>query len=220
MLATTTKLYTHAIAKTDGGAKLKEAAEAAERDPSKDQSGFLMWRNRALALLEVNYRFSPLALDIRGDEGRTEDEMRSLAYVGYGPEGGVWAGDRAPEAPGLVDADGHETSLFRIFKPQVHTIMVFTLSNGVEDENAVAVVKAAQTYPSDTVQVMILGRAGVPAETGTAGRYHDRDGHAFGAYRIEDGAPKVIVIRPDGYVGAFVRNAEGVQEYFTRVYSL
>ena len=101
MLATTTNLYEHAVAKSAKHAP-KEAT---------DGSGLLRWRNRALTLLEVNYRFSPLSFDIRGDEGRSKDDMLAHAYEGYGPDGGVRAGDRAPEAPGLVDTKGNGRQL-------------------------------------------------------------------------------------------------------------
>ena len=210
MLATTTNLYAHAVAKSAKHAP-KEAT---------DGSGLLRWRNRALTLLEVNYRFSPLSFDIRGDEGRSKDDMLAHAYEGYGPDGGVRAGDRAPEAPGLVDTKGNETSLFRIFKPSEHTILMFTSGKESQAETIAAVVKLAQTYPEGIVQTVVIAYACTPGVAASVSAYHDKDGHAAHAYGIESGAPLVVVVRPDGYVGAFVDDAEGVQEYFKRVLKL
>ena len=183
------------------------------------ESGILQWRNRALTLLEVNYRFSPVVFDARGNEGRSQDEMKALAYQGYGPDGGVRAGDRAPEAPGLVDVAGKETSLFAIFRPDMHTIVLFAEEAGSERNEVMAVAEKTQSFPAGTVQTVILARqdASVVA-LGEAKVYQDRDGLATRAYHTHGDAPKIVVVRPDGYIGAFAYDVEGVRNYFSRVF--
>ena len=217
MLAATTALYKHLVpGKAEGAAQPQSQTDGAA-DPTK--SGFMQWRNRALTQLEINYRFSPIVLDARGSGGRTEDEMRARAYDGYGPEGGVRAGDRAPDAPGLVDAAGKETSLFDVFKPTVHTILVFVSGKDGEDAKVATIVEEAKKYPGGTVQVVVIGLDGVPVAALDAKAYHDKDGLAAGAYRVDDDAPRVVVVSPDAYVGAFVNDVAGVRDYFTKIFN-
>ena len=206
MLVATTNLYTHAFT--------KPAVDAA----SANKIIFEGWRDRALTLLEVNYRFSALALDARGTEGRTAQEMLTHAYEGYGPGGGVRAGDRAPDAPGLIDAKGQEMSLFAIFRSDAHTVLFF--GSGGDGDMVENVAKEVRTYPTGTVQMVVLGREGVPAAVEGVASCHDKDGHAARAYQVEGDAPTVVIVRPDGYVGAFVRDAAGVRDYFARVFDL
>ena len=211
MLMTTAKLFTHVIGDHTGN--------ATEQHKAPGGNPFLQLRDPALTQLRVNYRYSPIVFDARGTEGQTEDEMKTLAYQGYGPEGGVRAGDRAPQATGLVDAAGKETSVFDILKPTYHTLMVFVPGTGGENDRVVAVTKAAQTYPTGTVRVVIIGQDGVPSADEGTEAYHDKDGLALRAYRIEgETPPTIVVVRPDAYIGGFVYDVTGVEEYFTRIF--
>ena len=131
MLITTTGLYTNVMGKTPGD--VVPAGDKSNKD------GFLQWKNRALSQLDVNYRYSSVVFDARGADGRSVDEMKALAYQGYGENGGVRAGDRAPQAPWLVDATGKETSLVDILDANTHTILLY--ASGADEGN----VKIAET---------------------------------------------------------------------------
>ena len=209
MLLTTTGLYTNLMSKTPGS--LIPVGDKSNKD------GFLQWKNRALSQLDVNYRYSSVVFDARGADGRSVDEMKALAYQGYGQDSGVRAGDRAPQAPGLVDATGKETSLFDIFEANTHTILLYATGADEDNVKIAEIVKQLQTYPSGILQVVVLGRNGVLVVAGGAVTYHDKDGHAARAYQVEYGTPHIVVVRPDGYIGAVAYDMDGVREYFSGV---
>ena len=210
MLLTTTNLYTNVVAKTAQDAQ-------ASQTTTTGGDGFLEWKNRALSQLDVNYRYSPVVLDARGNEGRSEDDMKALAYQGYGAGASLRAGDRAPQAPGLVDQEGNTTTLFDVFKVTSHTILLFLSGASGEDGKVAEVIKMAQGYPTGAVQVVLIDNKAVPPVSGAAA-YQDRDGHAARVYKSDVAAPAVVVVRPDGYIGAFINNATGVHEYFSKVF--
>ena len=169
-----------------------------------------------LKQLGINYRWSPLAVDFRGSDGRDVDDLKARAYQGY-PGEDVRAGDRAPDAPALVDAEGNETALFNIFKPYHHTLLVFAAAaEGGADVGAI--VRAAQEYPEGIVRTVVIGRDGVPPSVAGAVAYHDKEGHAHRAYHVPEGEFAIFAVRPDGYVGGFARDLEGLRTYFSRVF--
>ncbi|KAI0746891.1 FAD binding domain-containing protein [Daedaleopsis nitida] len=174
MLSTTTNLYTHSVQK-----KVEDAQIGG--DANANATGFVKWRDQSLSQLEINYRWTPLAVDYRGQGGRDVDDLKARAYVGY-PGEDVWAGDRAPDAPAL-DA-----------------------------------VAAARCWPAGTVKIAVLGRQGVPKEIEGATSYHDTKGYAYSAYHVDGMSPIIVVVRPDGYVGAFVKDVEGLQTYFAKIF--
>ncbi|TFK90333.1 hypothetical protein K466DRAFT_543631 [Polyporus arcularius HHB13444] len=208
MLAATEDLYTHiTISQTDDG--------PASSGP--ESTGFLKWRNNAFRQLDINYRWSPVVLDARGMNGLDENALKARGYQGY-PGEPVRAGDRAPEAPALVDAAGEETSLFDIFKPNTHTVLVFSPKQA--ESKAQEVVAAAQASPLASVtKTLVLGRDGVPAAIEGASAYHDKEGHAHKAYGVDGGVLTIVVVRPDGYIGAFVNDVDGLQTYISRITS-
>ncbi|KAI0711184.1 FAD binding domain-containing protein [Cerioporus squamosus] len=207
MLAATSELYTH-ITK-----------DQTDDDPAgsdkKESSGLLKWRNNALRQLDINYRWSPVVLDARGMNGLDEAALKARGYQGY-PGEPVHAGDRAPEAPALVDASGKETSLFEIFKPNAHTLLLFSPQDA--GSKAQDVVAAAQASPlASVMKTLVLGRGGVPAAIEGASAYHDKEGHAHKAYGVDDKVLTLVVVRPDGYIGAFVNDVDGLQTYISRI---
>ncbi|KAJ3002409.1 hypothetical protein NUW54_g5862 [Trametes sanguinea] len=108
-----------------------------------------------------------------------------------------------------------ETRLHDIFKPTMHTILVF--SSGADDagDQIKSVLQAIQSLPAETAQVVVLARHRVPEPRDGSAAYHDMEGHAFGAYRVKDDKITVVAVRPDAYIGAFVRDAGGIKEYFS-----
>ncbi|KAI0746878.1 FAD binding domain-containing protein [Daedaleopsis nitida] len=208
MLIATSNLYTHTVAKKADDVKTSEA-------------GFFRWHDQTLRQLEINYRWSPIAVDFRGTDGRDVDDLKARAFQGYPGEDSVRAGDRAPEAPALVDAAGKETTLFdSVFKLYIHTMLVFTPDGDVVDsvvEDAVAAARLCQ--PAGTVKIAVLGRQGVPKEVEGATSYHDTTGYAYSAYHVDGKSPIIVVVRPDGYIGAFVKDVEGLQTYFAKIFA-
>lgn len=211
MLRATSNLYTHSVA--------KDADEVKTEAEIKPGPGFLNWRDTSLHQLEINYRWSPVVYDVRGTNDLNEDDLKARAYIGYQGED-VRAGDRAPNAPALVDTAGQETALFDIFKPYVHTLLVFLPREG--DGDVSRVLEAMRSLSAaNAAQIVILGnKDGVVPKTvpGTTA-YKDSQGHAYSAYHVTDDALTLVVVRPDGYVGAFVNHVEGLRTYLTKVFA-
>jgi hypothetical protein len=46
----------------------------------------------------------------------------------------------------------------------------------------------------------------------------DRDGYAHSAYLVEKDKANIVVVRPDGFIGAIVMDAAGMQRYFTNIF--
>ncbi len=215
VLAVTSNLYTRLVHRQQDDSTKTASTEPAPASSTKEATSFFKWRNNALRQLEVNYRWSPVVFDARGMQGMDEQTLQAHAYEGY-PGEPVRAGDRAPEAPGLVDATGNETSLFEIFKPNKHTLLVFSPEQpGSKTEEVVA---AARNSPlGSVIQTLVLDRHGVPAAVEGATAYHDKEGHAHNAYGVAGETLSVVIVRPDGYIGAFVFDVDGLQTYFTRL---
>ncbi|KAI0674231.1 FAD binding domain-containing protein [Trametes maxima] len=206
MLKTTTDLYSHVVASKDG-----------TDEGQTDHNGWLQWRDEGLSQLQINYRWSPIILDARGNGDLGLDSLKLKAYAGYREEP-LHAGDRAPGAPALIDALGAETSLHDIFKPNLHTVLVFSPETDDTEPRVDAAVETALSLPKGTVQTIVLAHDVVPKVRAGATSYRDMEGYALGAYGVEKGKLAVVVVRPDAYVGAFVYDGEGLQTYFSRIF--
>ncbi|KAH7883312.1 FAD binding domain-containing protein [Phlebopus sp. FC_14] len=167
-------------------------------------------RGRKLYMLGVNYRYSPVVVDEFSQTGPVN------AY-GMLQSGVLVAGDRAPDAPNLikVKAEGEETRLFDIFRPAYHTVLIF----GTEGDAASSVVGALRPYDKSVVRTVVVlpASAPVPSTTEVDLVLHDEKGHAHDAYLVPKGSTRVVVVRPDGVVGAIVHGGEGVQKYFGNI---
>jgi len=160
-------------------------------------------RGGVLKQLGVNYRGSPIVLD-----ERTTEDIKGSPYSNE--DGRICAGDRSPDAPGLVNSSGKQTRLFDIFKPWLHTVLIFG------DDLAPSVLRALRRYPEKTIQTFCI----VPREASSSAQLHadavleDRGGHAYTGYAVDRARSTVIVVRPDGVIGAVVFGAEGTKQYF------
>ena len=63
--------------------------------------------------------------------------------------------------------------------------------------------------------MLILGREGIPDAVNGATTYHDKEGYAHKAYGVNGQTLNVVVVRPDGYIGAFVQDVTGLQTYIS-----
>ncbi|EED83918.1 hypothetical monooxygenase [Postia placenta Mad-698-R] len=180
-------------------------------------------RPRDMKMLGVNYRWSSIVLNERHPQEVTEKDKHLLDAYGADASGGLHAGDRAPDAPGLAlveegNVGSETTSLFRIFSSTRHTVLIFS-SDG--DEIA-AVLKSVQRLSSRLVRAVIVvprGLAGLPIVSSADGVYVDRDGHGYTGYGAGHEGITVAVVRPDGVVGALVSGATGLEAYFRSVLS-
>lgn len=118
-------------------------------------------RGRDVQQLDIGYPGSPLALE---NPGRLQ---------------GLFAGDRAPDAP-LRGAAGQSMRLFELLKGPHWTLFGYQ-------------VKRAD----------VPARAGLHIHRiGPGGELIDESGHFRGAYTVSPG--DWVLVRPDGYIGAFV----------------
>ncbi|KAJ7876816.1 FAD binding domain-containing protein [Mycena leptocephala] len=197
---------------------LKESWTGKSDGPPPTHVGGSAWKhNGGVLQLGVNCRWSSVVVDEQGDEellddfdegdyGEEEEEDFPSDAVVSRP---LSAGDRAPDAPGLVAlkrpapdktvADTSTTSLFRTLRASHHTANRYT-----------PVIGLLAPYAPDAVQSAIVVRAQgtVPA---------DRGGHAYRTYALRDRCD-VVVVRPDGLIGAVVRSREGLRRYLRGVF--
>ena len=212
MLHSTTQLYTHTIAKETP----KDApAQGLEDDKN---SGWFRWRNDALHLYGVNYRYSDIVLEERNAKPQDEEDMRAHAYRGYEGIPSLCAGDRAPEVPHLFSGDGKETTLFSLLKPTLHTVIIFAFPG--KEAAVETIVDACQLYPAELVQsIVIRSHDDVTFDLGIS-CFVDRHGGARKTYLVRDGEVDTVIIRPDTFIGAIVTDAHGVDKYFARILRL
>ncbi|KAJ7592880.1 FAD binding domain-containing protein [Mycena floridula] len=202
MLEATSQLYTHMVAK-------KTEVEGDKADDSK-ASGWYRWRNDALQMYGINYRWSDIVVEEKMVDGQDKDDMRARAYEGY--DDSLKAGDRAPEAS-FTDASDQKTSLFELLKFEIHTILVFADTQTVEK-----VVRVIEGLPSGVAQVLAVFRDSTARIAGAVSVI-DSEAHAHSLYGAA-ADNTVVVIRPDGFIGAKVQDAPGVQRYFDKVFSI
>jgi hypothetical protein len=175
-------------------------------------------RSNDLDMLGVNYRGSPIVLDERiADDGsiynaygHTEGELLNLR-----------AGDRAPDAPGLVDLQKRNIlAFFDIFRPTYHTILVFG-SDAIIRVQAVSDI--TKKFPADIFRVVACLSKNSDSElAGGLGQavvvVKDGEGHAYSAYLLANQESGIFVVRPDGVLGAIVDSMEGLERYLKMVF--
>ncbi|KAI5117287.1 hypothetical protein M0805_009183 [Coniferiporia weirii] len=186
-----------------------------------------LFRARKLFQLELNYRWSSIVLDERFGEGVSESEKNAYGTVGST----VRAGDRAPDAPGLIvlsnnaalekvgkveGKQGESVRFFDIFDPSTHTILVFSTDTILFSE----IGRVLKRLPTGLVQTLLIVTDAGSLPSGENSKadlvLEDKEGHAYRGYGVDDIA-KIVVVRPDGMIGAFVKGSEGVESYFTKV---
>ena len=172
----------------------------------------------------INYRWSPIVFDERYkslDTQRAEAEALNPYGIGADKEP-VRAGDRAPNATGLLRIDGGQTtSLFDIFGPTHHTVLIF----GSDAATVDPIIEYCRSCPVGTVvSTAVLpsspsdGAAASAVGTGADLLLRDRDGFAHTDYGLTQGQSIAVVVRPDGFVGAVVHGVEGIAKYFGLIF--
>ncbi|CCM01286.1 uncharacterized protein FIBRA_03335 [Fibroporia radiculosa] len=205
MLGETTKLYHSTMAATREG---KGAEVAWSRGPQFKQLG-------------INYRWSSIVVDERNPH-KTGEDCEPLDAYGVDGSTGLRAGDRAPDAPGLVPvnagADAKLTSLFRTFGSTYHTVLFFT----PDPSNVTLALESLKAYPAELILSAIVYPKGT-SNTLVIGHadkcFVDGQAHASAAYGISALETMIVIVRPDGIVGGIVRGAGGLKQYFRGIFS-
>ncbi|KAG1838962.1 chitin synthase III catalytic subunit-domain-containing protein [Suillus tomentosus] len=149
-------------------------------------------RSPILFMLGINYRFSHIVLDEFAIPGK--------------PINAYEAGDRAPDAPNLVQVGGGDSdvkTLFGLYRPWYHTMLVFAPSHA----DAVPILGALEAYDTSVVRsaVVLPSSASVTSVASPADFvFVDQEGHGYSAYLVEAGQTRMFVIRPDGVIGAIL----------------
>ncbi|KAF8178163.1 FAD binding domain-containing protein [Mycena galopus ATCC 62051] len=195
MLNVTTTLYNKTFHKT---------SDADSTDPDEEWA-----RGGDIHMLGVNYSGSSIV---------QEDGVPVVAGANAYSRGSerVQAAYRAPDAPGLVRAGSQDapTTLFSIFSSTAHTVLIF----GGEETSCADVLRRLPQEVVRAVQLLPRGQTASGAAT-SALVLEDRAGHAYAVYRLPVDALTVVVVRPDGVVGAVAPGVEGVERYFKKLLS-
>ncbi|KAG2123840.1 FAD binding domain-containing protein, partial [Suillus clintonianus] len=162
--------------------------------------------------LGVNYRGSRITLD--------EDQSGQVEANPYGDFKAetLRSGDRAPDAPGLRPLGSlHDPKLrlFDVFKSHCHTALVFAN----DSMQAGPIRTELERLPRGILHSLLL----LPEGSSDSNRYGvdgvviDTRGHAYDAYKAKKGQLKVVIVRPDGTIGAIVRDIGGIRRYFRMI---
>ena len=183
---------------------------------SKDDGA---WNRSGTALqLGINYRWSSIVLDeVKKTDPTAQDSIdeRSNSY-GVSVNDDLQAGDRAPDSSDLIrlrsDLIVKKSSLFRdVFGPSYHTVLIFA-----QLVDAKASLQWVAGYPKDVLRtaVIVPSQQAVPIDLPDHVDlvFEDRKGHAHEAYTGRKCG--IIVVRPDGVVGAMARDPQWLDRYF------
>ncbi|KAF5381232.1 hypothetical protein D9757_007843 [Collybiopsis confluens] len=205
-----------------------------------DHSGWK--RGGSLGQLGVNYRWSEVVVDGRVKAVGVNAENEKNAYgisnaesisgteeVENMIQNILRAGDRAPDAPELELVDNSmdlhtKTSLFKLYGTSWHTVLIFSPFPEVKVQGVLG------KYSSELFHVfrVVLPSKGDNGSDGT-GHYAkalvDTQGYVHkhfgvGAARINDDQSNaaVVVVRPDGMIGAITLNEDDLKKYCNLVF--
>ena len=224
MLNITTGLFKEIESKSEtrrGIEAAQEQAAAKNKDEEKEYT-----RDWKLFQLDVNYRWSPIVLDERFNE-----EEASKQPNAYGTEGHeARAGDRAPDAPNLQVMKrpasegkaniGEQTRLFDVFSPEKHTVLVFSPDGHLDRAKIIVDSLGNLKYPRELIRttLVLTSISSITEDPGVDFIFRDTEGHAHTGYGIKDDQFQVVIVRPDGVIGAFVDGEVGVAKYFSLVF--
>ncbi|KAL1755155.1 FAD binding domain-containing protein [Schizophyllum commune] len=196
MLQKTTALFSKTLA------LFKQGAGAAADDAEKE------WQRTRSEMEQfgVNYRGSEIVLDER-------NPLADAVPSAYGSGDAVLrAGDRAPSASVRCASDAGTQKLFDVLGCEKHTILVFTAKEGAVQ----AVIDAAKLLPKGVAEVIVVAPEGQFVGAVDAKILWDVDEKAASIYQV-DHEQTIVVVRPDGVIGAIVVDAEGIGRYFAKI---
>jgi len=202
--------------------ELYNVAARAQSDGTYSEKAW--YRGGELHMLGVNYRWSSIVADERTLKEETPGDPYGVLASGVCDV--VRAGERAPDAPGLIvlrpgvgtGPQQETTSLFNIFGPSYHTALIF--SDGTE--KAEQMVSHLGAYPPELLRKVQVYGDGIHSQATSDNAdvsVVDRDGRAHGGYQVRKDEFLVVIVRPDGVIGGIVRGTEGVMRYFGGVFA-
>jgi hypothetical protein len=170
--------------------------------------------------LGIHYSWSSIVVDDLGKE--IASHVAATGEVdAYTAGAELHAGDRAPNATGLVLVGMHkETSLFDLFSLSSHLGVVFIHPDA--DAHDISCMLGALTAIGGALVRTIVVYAKKPSVTaqGAAQALVDNGGHAFAAYKPQRyGSVAAAIVRPDGVLGAMVREPKSIGVYFGKIYA-
>ncbi|THH18854.1 hypothetical protein EW146_g2205 [Bondarzewia mesenterica] len=175
-------------------------------------------RDETLGQLGINYRWSPIVVDKRAAALSQPSKSVSMSPYGVQDMEAICAGDRAPDAPELLDVEKNgTTSLFRIFGPSYHTILCFS-ATPVPLSKLTPLLKQ---YPPGLMRLFSVVQLGADPSTfvnSENGVLYDTKGHAYRNYSVTMDVPTLVVVRPDGMIGAIVTEEHGLMTYLEKVF--
>ncbi|KAK0209204.1 FAD binding domain-containing protein, partial [Desarmillaria ectypa] len=139
-----------------------------------------------------------------------------------GNDGTIRGGDRAPGTPDLSSigqsSDKYLSSLFDIFGPTHHTLLLFS----DDKEKQTTILESVKKYLANILKCVVvlsentgIKSSGLPAEL----VFKDKDGYAYQNYVIRSRTLDAVVVRPDGVIGALVSGADGLRTYFDGIFT-
>jgi hypothetical protein len=166
--------------------------------------------------LGVNYRGS----SIIGEDNIGDTTIKVSGY-NKDSETAACPGDRAPEVPSLINttSEHKRETLFSIFSPSHHSVLVF--AKKYEEHLALALSSVINRLPGKTVRSILILPSGSNAN-GLAVYdevFINSGGHAYASYGLSSDQSYLVVVRPDGVVGARVSEVAGVERYFQKIFS-
>ncbi|KAI6108243.1 FAD binding domain-containing protein [Pisolithus sp. B1] len=175
-----------------------------------------MRRGGEMFILGVNYRTSPIVIDEFVPTPTSESGVAVVHSVyGDGQEGVLREGNRS-------------TRMFDTLAWTHHTVIIFAPALAIPVVRSV-LATLGQNVPKELVRrvVVLPGSASAPdgsveasSEVNQAADVQvlvDHAGHAYRGYIVESQEVKIVVVRPDGVVGAIVRGVTGLERYFEGV---
>ncbi|KAF7294512.1 FAD-binding-3 domain-containing protein [Mycena kentingensis (nom. inval.)] len=145
------------------------------------------------------------------------------------------AGDRAPDAPELLVVARTSrkrhipdftsstpeprtlSRFFNIFSASKHTVLIFTNN----PNRCAPAIRLLRSFPEVAVQSVIVLRPHATLDDDALALadwvIEDHADHAYSAYSLREGCD-LVVVRPDGLIGAIVRSGKGLLRYFDGVF--
>ena len=192
----------------------------ATMDRPGDRAG---WRRTGnLNQLGVNYRWSSIVVNQSIESSTGPGARKAHSAYDVEADGPLRAGDRAPDAPGLVKVNldnqksSESTRIFKLLSPTYHTVLIFAEAADVHATLQAVIGK----FPKELVRAVVLLRAGTTntLKDVACDVFEDRDGHAYDAYKGTEGANGIVIIRPDGVTGSVVKDVDWVERYFRTIF--
>ncbi|KAI5999441.1 hypothetical protein EDC04DRAFT_2612177 [Pisolithus marmoratus] len=240
MLGYTTKM--HKLMFDESGTGCTPPSIADDNETSKNVKSNLecgMRCGKNMFMLGVNYHTSLIVIDDLGVPAV------QLAYEEI-QEGILQAGDHAPDAPGLISyyiSHGSQsaislrskttasTHMFDIFTLMHHTVIVFTPAF-IDPFMQFVLTILQQVVPKELVRgVVVLPGSSSQLDGSVKSWISSKEdqafdvevlvnqaGHAYRGYIIEGQETKVVVVCPDGVVGAVMHGVMGLVQYFEGIF--